>query len=319
MDLSFIDVCSGCGGLSYGLKSVGMVPKLAVDIDKDAVEIYKKNVDWNALVKDICRLRLVKNQADILVGGLPCQGFSTLGKRNVYDERNYLWVQFLRLIRESKPSALLVENVPEFLQTFHFKKFSQKVSKMGYKTVWGVLNAVNFNVPQNRRRAIFMGALNRVPELPATNEKILTVRNAIGDLPLIPDGKNDHTSRNPTKLSLKRYKCIPEGGNRFDLPKRLQSPCWRKLGKKGASNVFGRLWWNKPSATIRTTFVQPECGRYLHPKADRPITIREGARLQSFPDSFIFEGSIKAKTKMIGNAVPIKFAESLGESLISAV
>lgn len=319
MDATFIDVCSGCGGLSYGLKDAGLVPELAVDIDKDAVEVYKKNIDANAIVEDVNKLHLVKNQADILVGGLPCQGFSTLGKRNVYDDRNYLWVQFLRLVRELKPSAFLVENVPEFLQTFHFKKFSQKINNMNYKTACSVFNAVNFSVPQNRRRAIFMGELNGIPEFPKPDEKVLTVRDAIGDLPLMPDGKNDHVSRNPTKLSLRRYKYIPEGGSRKNLPKELQPPCWKKLGNRGASNVFGRLWWDKPSVTIRTTFIQPECGRYLHPQADRPITIREGARLQGFPDTFIFQGALKTKAKMIGNAIPIPFAKSLGKSLLSVV
>lgn len=319
LNATFIELCSGCGGLSYGLKNSGLVPKLAVDIDKTAVEVYKKNVDKNAVVDDIRKLRLTKNQADILVGGLPCQGFSTLGRRNIYDERNFLWVQFLRLVKEVKPTAFLVENVPEFLQTFHFKKFSQKIVQMGYKTVFAVLNAVDFNVPQHRRRAIFMGSLNRCPELPTPSKKILTVRNAIGDLPLLPDGKNDHTPRNPIKLSIERYKCIPEGGNRFDLPRRLQSPCWKRLGRRGANNVFGRLWWDKPSSTIRTMFVHPECGRYLHPEANRPITIREGARLQSFPDSFTFQGSIESKTRMIGNAVPVEFAKSLASSLLSTL
>lgn len=317
MDLSFIEVCSGCGGLSYGLKKSGLIPKLAVDTDAIAVEIYKENVDENALVKDIFDLRLEKNQADILVGGLPCQGFSTLGKRNMMDERNFLWREFLRLVKEMRPLAFLVENVPEFLDTFHFKKFSSKINSLGYKTVYGVLNAVNFNVPQNRRRAIYIGSLNETPELPKPRTKILTVRNAIGDLPSTPDGKNDHCSRNYTKLSLERYKHVPEGGSRNDLPKRLQNPCWIRLGKRGASNVFGRLWWDKPSVTIRTTFIQPECGRYLHPQANRPLTIREGARLQSFPDEFKFQGSMRDKTRVIGNAVPVNFAKVLGENLIS--
>lgn len=318
MSVKFVDVCCGCGSLSLGLKKSGMKPVFAIDIDKNAVQVYKKNIDSNVEVKDIKNFSLQRGETEVLVSGLPCQGFSTLGKRNLFDDRNYLWIDFLRLIEEGTPTAFLVENVPKFLETFHFKKFLSKLKKNGYFVNYGVLNALDFGVAQNRRRAILMGSVNRMPEIPIKKEwAVKTVRDAIGDLPLIPDGKNDHCSRNVTKLSIERYKCVPPGGDRRNLPKRLQSHCWRKLKK--SNSVFGRLEWDKPSVTIRTTFIQPECGRYIHPEAHRPLTIREGARLQGFPDSFKFSGSLRAKTKMIGNAVPSPLAKALGETLISAI
>lgn len=320
MTTTFVDLFSGGGGLSYGLKLAGLEPIAAYDTNADAIKIYNDNIGQHGFVDDVKKIYFKKHFADIVVGGLPCQGFSTLGKRDIYDERNYLWKAFLRVIKEISPIALMTENVPQFFQSFHFKQFKAAISNLGYKTNFAVLNAVNYGVPQNRTRAIFICSKKRKPMLPKQENKILTVRDAIGDLPRIPDGINSHTARNPTKLSIERYKHIPEGGNRSNLPKELQSKCWLKLGRRGASNVFGRLWWDKPSPTIRTTFIQPECGRYLHPEANRPITIREGARLQSFPDSFTFNiNSSRSKATIIGNSVPIQLAKHLGETILSSI
>lgn len=315
MTTNFIDVCCGCGGLSLGLIKAGIRPIVSVDNDSASLEVYKKNVDEKIILSDIKKFRPTE-KTDILVGGLPCQGFSTLGKRNVKDERNYLWVEFIRLLKETEATAFLFENVPDLLKTFHFKKFYKEAEKLGYKINYDVLNALDYGVAQNRRRAIIIGSLNNTPRMPKKKRKRKTVRDAIGDLSIIPDGKKDHCSRNATELSLERYKHIPPGGNRFNLPKRLQPPCWRKL-KRGASNMFGRLEWDKPSGTIRTTFLQPECGRYLHPEANRSLTIREGARLQGFPDSFVFKGSSRQKAKMIGNAVPVPLAKEVGKAIVS--
>lgn len=138
----------------------------------------------------------------------------------------------------------------------------------------------------------------------------LTVRDAIGDLPLVPTGTNWHIPRNPTPKSMERYRCVPEGGNRWNLPSHLMPECWKRK-TKGGTDLFGRLWWDRPSVTIRTEFYKPEKGRYLHPVADRPITHREAARLQGFPDDFIFEGSKIQVGVQIGNAVPPSLAEAV--------
>lgn len=130
-----------------------------------------------------------------------------------------------------------------------------------------------------------------------------TVRDAIGDIPPHPTEKNWHIGRNPKEISLARYKAIPPGGNRFDLPRELQPKCWIKK-TKGGTDLMGRLWWDRPSVTIRTEFFKPEKGRYLHPEEHRPITHREAMRLQSFPDSFVFVGSKIEVAKQVGNAVP---------------
>jgi DNA (cytosine-5)-methyltransferase 1 len=142
------------------------------------------------------------------------------------------------------------------------------------------------------------------------------VKDAIGDLPLKPTGVDLHVGRNPTELSKQRYSHIPVGGNRFNLPKELTPNCW--LNKPtGLTDVFGRLWWDRPSVTIRTEFFKPEKGRYLHPTEDRPITLREAARIQGFPDSYKFTGSYTQIAKQIGNAVPTALAESIAEQVLS--
>ena len=142
----------------------------------------------------------------------------------------------------------------------------------------------------------------------------VTLKEAIGDLPLIPDEKNWHIGRNPSPKSIQRYKHIPEGGNRWDLPRRLMPECWiRKVS--GGTDLFGRLWWGQPAFTIRTEFFKPEKGRYLHPQADRPITHREAARLQTFDDHFEFVGSKIEVAKQIGNAVPCLLGQAIARKV----
>jgi DNA (cytosine-5)-methyltransferase 1 len=145
-----------------------------------------------------------------------------------------------------------------------------------------------------------------------------TVRDAIGHVPIDPTGINWHIGRNPTPTSLQRYKCIPAGGNRWNLPLELMPDCWkRKI--KGGTDLFGRLWWDRPSVTIRTEFYKPEKGRYLHPVAHRPITHLEAALLQSFPDSFKFLGSKISVGVQIGNAVPPLLAFSIARHVASSL
>jgi len=142
-----------------------------------------------------------------------------------------------------------------------------------------------------------------------------TVWDAIGDLPASPTEEDLHWGRNPTALSKKRYRHVPAGGNRFNLPKELTPACWIRK-KSGGTDLFGRLWWDRPSVTIRTEFFKPEKGRYLHPKEHRPITHREAARLQGFPDDFWFCGSKIGIARQIGNAVPVALAGAIARAVL---
>jgi DNA (cytosine-5)-methyltransferase 1 len=147
---------------------------------------------------------------------------------------------------------------------------------------------------------------------------VRTVREALAGLPITPDGNNDHCPRQHGSLALERFAHVPSGGTRRDLPRRLQSPCWR-CSPGGAWNSFGRLVWDSPADTLRTVFLKPETGRFIHPSEHRGLTVREGARLQSFPDSFQFAGSRDQRARQIGNSVPPLVARAVGVELLRLV
>jgi DNA (cytosine-5)-methyltransferase 1 len=321
---TFIDLFSGAGGLAEGFRQAGLRSVYAVEIDPFAAETYRLNFDHEMFVNPIEKLRRIPVRADIVIGGPPCQGFSALGRMSPahrHSQMNQLWQHYMRVVRQVEPKAFVIENVPELLRAPEFEGITRSAKRLGYSMESGVLNAANFGVPQNRRRAFIVGLKKGNPELPKPNGARATVRDAIGDLSLRPTDKDWHIGRHPLSISVSRYKCVPPGGNRFDLMRRrpdLCPRCWLEK-PKGSTDVFGRLEWDKPALTIRTEFFKPEKGRYLHPEAHRPITHREAARLQTFPDSFIFFGSKIEVAKQIGNAVPCKLAQAVAETLKKCV
>lgn len=337
---TFIDLFAGAGGLSIGLERAGFKLVAATDWDHWSCETLKAN-HKDVVVKegDIIDIDLAdfKNELnideiDLIVGGPPCQGFSQLGKREKSDPRNQLWKQYMRFVEYFKPKLFLMENVPQLLASDEYASIEEAARKLGYDIKAKVLHAVDYGVPQKRKRAIIIGSKIGVPDHPKPThvdpQKInllnrelknwSTVREAISDLSKEPDGKNWHIGRNPTEVSLKRYKCVPPGGNRFNLPEDLTPDCWRRK-KTGSTDVFGRLEWDKPALTIRTEFFKPEKGRYLHPEAHRPITIREAARIQTFPDDYVIVGSNVQAAKQIGNAVPPELARNVGLKLLELI
>lgn len=335
---SVIDLFAGCGGLTRGfLDTREFNPILAVELDRDAAETYELNFGPHigrdedgrpAKLEDVPKFP----PADVIVGGPPCQGFSPLNMLAVGLDRRELWREYLRALRQSAPSAFLMENVPELLKSAEYQSFQAAAEKLDYRVEGRVLNAADFGVPQTRRRAIVIGTRNGPPvwperthyppdSIPFGGVPWRTFRDAVEGLPLTPTGKHWHNPRNPRPMSLERYKTIPtEGEGRFDLARRrpdLTPECWIRK-KSGSTDVFGRLWWDRPAFTIRTEFYKPEKGRYLHPSEHRPITVREAARCQGFPDSFIFpEGqSMTSVAKQIGNAVPPPLAARLAEAVL---
>ncbi len=330
------DLFAGAGGITEGFRQAGFTPVAAVEFDRWAAQTYAANFGDHVLACPIEQVRVVRSGAyliwsgqdaagdplefetpeiDVLVGGPPCQGFSPLGRMNDWDyndPRNKLWKHYVRILDVVRPKMFVIENVPEILKSAEFERLKRHLrnSDNGYEIEYDVLNAAFYGVPQNRKRAIIIGSRIGKPMLPTPTLERKTVRDAIADLPLKPNGKNWHLGRNPLATSIERYKCVPEGGNRFDLLRErpdLTPPCWKRK-KSGSVDVFGRMWWDEPAPTIRTEFFKPEKGRYLHPKAHRPITIREAARLQTFSDEFIFVGSNVQVAKQIGNAVPVGLA-----------
>lgn len=290
--------------------------------------------------------------ADVVIGGPPCQGFSLLNKNREGDPRKQLWRPFLEIVERSGAQVFVMENVPQLLGSFEHGEIVGTAETMGFKCCGGVLSAADYGVPQTRRRAFIVGCKFFDPSLVFPPRRSLydprkgsaqisflqsdgkgylpgavkwrTVRDAIADLPR-PKGtdiRNEsppldlHFGRSPTPKSMARYRAIPEEGmNRFDLQKRapdLTPGCWIRK-KTGGTDLFGRLWWDRPAFTIRTEFFKPEKGRYLHPKQHRPITHREAARLQSFPDEFVFTGSKIEIARQIGNAVPPALAARIAD------
>lgn len=346
-----IDLFAGAGGMTLGFVDKrfcgSFQPVLAVDYDRASVQTHELNFDAPAIYGDIeawLKTNPTIPKADVVIGGPPCQGFSLLNKNRVGDSRRALWEPFLDVVEESGARVFVMENVSELLKSTEFEQIARRAKRLGFKIKAGILNAANYGAPQIRKRTIVIGFLDddvRPPLFPpqethkAPNqigelEDWKTVFDAIGDLPKksigteIGDRKTTlglHFGRSPTKTSLRRYRMVPPGGNRFDLQERapeITPRCWIRK-KSGGTDLFGRLWWDRPAVTIRTEFFKPEKGRYLHPQEHRPITHREAARLMGFPDDFVFAGSKIDVARQIGNAVPPPLAGAIARSIARAM
>lgn len=327
-----IDLFAGAGGMTLGFHRAGFRSIFAVEIDSAAAKTYAANFGsayvYAGPIEDVEEFP----EADVIIGGPPCQGFSPLGRDRDPHSRaslNSLWREYVRAVRAVRPAVFVVENVPEFLRSEQFATFLETFDRdpllRDYEIESAVLNAADYGVPQRRRRGFVIGSRVGRPRWPEKTHgpeskdgrPYATVREAIGDLPLEPTGRDLHIGRNPRPASVERYKAVPEGGNRFDLARNrpdLTPACWKNK-TSGTTDVFGRLWWDRPAYTIRTEFFKPEKGRYLHPQAHRPITHREAARLQTFPDDFVFEGSKIEIARQIGNAVPPRLAEAVARAV----
>lgn len=337
-----IDLFAGAGGFTLGMVEAGFEPVFAVEREEDFSETYEENFGHfgrHCLCRDI--ESFVEGgpyglKTDIVVGGPPCQGFSNLTLNRLDDPRRELWKYFLDVVEMTEAKVFVCENVPNMITSPEGQMFIDRARKLGFEVSEeskGVLLASEFGVPQNRRRAIIIGSKLGPVSLPSPREGRVSVREAFekglypGDLPIPLKPTHDalseqpatgpdlHIKRNPTETSLKRYKHVPKGGNRFDLPLELTPACWVRK-QSGGTDLFGRLFYDEPArCTIRTEFYKPEKGRYLHPTEHRPITHWEAARLQSFPDSFKWHGSKIRIAIQIGNAVPPLLARAIGEQV----
>jgi DNA (cytosine-5)-methyltransferase 1 len=330
-DLTLMDLFAGCGGLTRGfLDSRRFRAVFAVECDEDAAATYRANFGDHVVCGPIERVESFPS-VDVVVGGPPCQGFSPLNMHGVGLERRALWREYLRALEEAEPDVFLMENVPQLLRSAEYQAFRKAATALGFQLADDVLNAADFGVPQTRKRAIVIGSRLGTPSLPTPThfapgavpsggKQWQTVKAAIGDLRGRPTGRNWHNSRNPRPVSIERYEAIPrEGEGRFELAKRrpdITPACWLRK-KSGSTDVFGRLWWDRPAYTIRTEFYKPEKGRYLHPAEHRPLTVREAARCMSFLDGFKLpaDQSMTSIARQIGNAVPPLLAKRLAEAV----
>lgn len=349
-----VDLFAGCGGITEGFRRTGRYKAVAaVELDVAAASTYAENFGedhiWQGSITDWLKDHPVP-EADVVVGGPPCQGFSNLGAKRDDDPRNELWREYVRVLNLIKPKAFLIENVPRFLQSNEFAALEAETDDgllSDYVLEKKPLVAVDFGSSQVRRRGIVIGTRRdlvkpiEIPDPTVAVEDRKTVQLALlgvqrrvpADRRNLPKTKVEHfgaavpgaytghelhITRHYEPLSLERFKFIGPGENRFKLPDRLKSPCWLKH-TTGAADVMGRLRWDKPSVTIRTEFFKPEKGRYLHPSEDRAITHREAALLQGFEDDFRWCGTKIEIARQIGNAVPVEFAEALGDHIAKAL
>lgn len=335
-----IDCFAGAGGLSLGLHQAGFSVGAAFDNDPDAVATYRASVG-NILQSPASELdadRLLKEaglsfeDCDLVAGGPPCQGFSVQRRGSDHDSRNELVLDFFRIVSEIRPTFFLMENVAAIQGKRGqgiLERLRSLAAESGYMTCEKVLDAADFGVPQHRRRFFLVGARDGAmdgfawPEPSASIPP--TVRDAIGDLPKpLRDptelGIPNHELDNMSELNRKRISFVPEGGGREDIPEDLQLPCHRvSVSKAGYRGVFGRLAWDRPAGTITTKCNSFTRGRFAHPEQNRNITMREAARIQGFPDDFVFRGSRVAVAHQVGNAVPPGLAQAVGASIYTAL
>jgi DNA (cytosine-5)-methyltransferase 1 len=322
--LTAVDLFSGCGGLSCGLKDAGFHVAAAVEIDNRAQATYKLNHPTVRLyMQDIRTLDpkqvmndtgLMPGQLDLLAGCPPCQGFSRLRTKNqktsVPDSRNNLVAEFVRFVKVLRPKAIMLENVPALAKDGRFARMSNELAAVGYEMVVNVLDAADYEVPQRRKRLILLASRIHKPEIAPRVENRVTVRQALAGVGAPSTTKDKlHGMREHRSQAVRNLiALVPKnGGSRADLGDEHQLECHRRID--GFKDVYGRMAWDDVSPTITSGCHNPSKGRFLHPSYNRNITLREAALLQGFPMDYAFDISHgkEAIARMIGNALPPPF------------
>lgn len=340
IDIDVYDFFSGCGGTSAGLRNAGLNPVIAVDFDAVALETYAKNFpDAVPVLQDIRSLhtRDIETYFDrerkrpvLMCACAPCQPFSPQNRhKRREDDRVPLLSHLRRFVERFRPELLLIENVPGLdgargdAET-PLAGLLSMLEAAGYWYDMGVLKAHEFGVPQSRRRLIVIASLLGPIRLPAAThgddgEPFVTVRDAISHLPGLAAGGEDaevadHRSAGLSALNLERIKASSQGGSWRDWPDRLRLACHDTVD--GYTDVYGRLSWDRPAPALTTRCISYSNGRFGHPEQDRALSVREAACLQTFPEDFVFTGSISAAARQIGNAVPARLAQALGKAFM---
>jgi DNA (cytosine-5)-methyltransferase 1 len=344
-DFSVIDLFCGVGGLTHGFVKEKFKIDAGIDFDKSCKYAFEANNKAKFLYKDVTELRpeelnslYRKKHRKILVGCAPCQPFSIYnhknsnnGQRKTVDEKWKLLYSFANLVEETNPEIISMENVP-LLMKFNdgkvFKDFVKRLEKNGYIVTWSIVNAQDYGVPQRRKRLILFGSKHGKLELiPPTikDGKFKTVKDAIGNLPIIEDGiahPNDsiHRARKLTELNKKRIQATKEGGFWRDWDKSLWLECHKKESGKTFRSVYGRMKWDEVAPTMTTYCTGLGNGRFGHPEQDRAISLREAALIQSFPKDYKFhnpKASFSSPTiaRQIGNAVPVDLGVAIAKSI----
>lgn len=351
---NIMDLFAGVGGLSYGFSMLPQFDIVAAnEIEKDISVAYTLNYpnvkmlncDINNLTEDILKKALKGQKVDIVVGGPPCQSYSTLGKRQ-NDEKANLFKQYKRVLKILQPKAFIFENVVGILSMDKgnlFKQVRAEFEELGYNLRYKVLDAVDFGVPQRRQRVFLVGFKEKndfVFPSPTHGDGLkpyVTLKDAIGDLPTLKSGEQksnydtgitneflkfvrdnnasvveEHIAPKNGEHLIKIMQTLTDGQSKDDLPENIRP-------KSGYGNTYAKLWWGKPSTTITRNFACPSSSRCIHPRDSRAMSIREGARLQSFPDDYKFYGSDGMKRLEIGNAVPPLLSIAIAKQMLEAL
>ncbi len=345
--LKIIDLFAGVGGLSLGFEQAGFETVIANEYDASIAEAYVKNRgNVNMVVNDITKLSIpetfgeYKGDVAVVIGGPPCQGYSQKGQRKtINDPRNFLFRYFVEVVKEVQPQYFVMENVPNLLtaEKGFFKQELEKLfTELGYTINAQVLCAADYGVPQNRHRAFIIGKRGDVAvDMPAKKERRTTIWEAISDLAYLNSGEGtevaeyyisaeseyqkmmrmksdkvyNHIATKHSKIALDRLAMIPPKGGKEYLPP-------EHLTKSIYSGTWERMDADDISVTITTRFDTPSSGKFTHPYLDRAITVREAARIQSFPDSFHFFGTKSSQMKQVGNAVPPMLAKAVADAIL---
>lgn len=345
MRYNVIDLFCGCGGLSYGFERAGYNILLGIDNDKKALETFELNHKGSkSICGDITQITYEKDikpligqkEIDVIIGGPPCQGMSLSGPRKFEDPRNKLYLSYIRLVEEIRPKAFVIENVPGLVGLFGGQikdSILEKFTNLGYNIQFKILCAADYGVPQSRRRVVFVGIKEGKFEYPQISQDIVTCKMALSDLPTLENelGSDEmeymtepqnsyqrlmrersvivknHIAANHSEKVTKIISLVPDGGNYKDLPEEY-------INSRNFHVAWTRFASNKPAPTIDTGH-----RHHFHYKYNRVPTVRECARLQSFPDDFIFLGNKTQQFRQVGNAVPPLMAQKIAEALLETL
>jgi DNA (cytosine-5)-methyltransferase 1 len=336
--IAAVDLFCGVGGLTYGLIKAGIPVKAGIDMDVSCRYAYERNNGALFIHKNIKELDGMElkqlypeTTIKILVGCAPCQPFSQHTHKNRQrgeDEEWGLLYHFSRLIKQTEPTIISMENVPQIVKHKVFHDFTECLQSLGYHVFWKSVFCPDYGIPQKRTRLVLLASkLGDIEILPPTHKpsQYRTVKDAIGKLKPIKAGqvsKNDilHRSSVLEPINLERIKNSRPGGSWRDWDKDLRAKCHRRRTGKSYSAVYARMRWDKPSPTITTQFNSFGTGRFGHPTQNRAISLREGALLQTFPKKYKFLDSkspftIKKIGAHIGNAVPVRLGVIIGRSI----
>ncbi|MDH2420630.1 DNA cytosine methyltransferase [Cobetia amphilecti] len=333
-----IESFCGAGGMALGLKAAGFNTSLSFDLDSAAIKTYQHSIGKEAILADATKISsneildlsgLKKGEVTLFSGGPPCQGYSKQrkGAHFLDDPRNRLITNYVRFVKELEPQAFILENVAIFGQKRGREQLKELADVLyNYNLYPEFYNTADYGLAQKRERFILVGILRDysatfVKPLPHKCKR--TVGEVIGDLPEPPEDFSvhpdyfNHQRARVTKANIERFSHVPQGGGWQDIPFELRLPCHQKAdpSKGGWPDVYGRLRWDGQCPTITGGFDSFSRGRYGHPIYDRPLTPREAARLQGFPDSIHFQGTRQEVRYQIGNAVPPPLAKEIGEQV----